>query len=226
MRAVRLAAVCAALLAGVAGPAAADTITNTFVPGSIVTLDYAGPASDSGSGAIPGPLLFDATLGTLDAVSILFVGSAQVTKTLDVAIGTYSVLGSLDVSIADPVSGFQTQLQTVLGSSNVSVTTAGPTDFSEGNSRILNLTSTQALGIFVGGGSLELTVTGLIEVFGPSGLVYSGIVDSMTGSSRIGDSITYTYTTPVPEPGTGVLAGLGLALLAARQRRLRARPIA
>jgi len=218
-----IAAVAAALsLMAWALPATADTITLNWIPGSIATFTHPGAPDASGSGPIPAQLNFDPLLGSLDAVDVRYIGSGAVSKTLNVAPGSYTVLASLDIRLAHDPSGFEIELIAPLGVSGVDVPNAGPFVFSEGNSRVLSLIGTQNLGMFVGGGLLELTVTSLIEIYGPAGLVYSGVGDSLTGQSRIGDSITYTYT-PVPEPGSAVLAALGLGMLAARRRAGRVR---
>lgn len=205
------------LLIASAGVAAADTIILSWIPGSITSFAHPGTPSTTGSGTLPTELRFDPSLGTLDAVDVRYFGSAFVSKTLNVVPGTYTVVGTLDLQLTHAATGLDIMQSAPLGSSQFTVTQSGAFAFSEGNSRVLDLSATQNLGAFITGGILELTATGSIDIFGPGGLIYSGAGDALTGDSRIGDSITYTYT-PVPEPGTAVLAGLGLALLSAARR--------
>ena len=213
-------AIVAAWLVLAVPAARADTITFSSLPGALGWFDHLGPAVVSGSRAIPPELLFDTALGTLEQVEIGYLGTASVARTLDVEPGSYSVIAWLDIQLTHAASGLAIAVRTILGSSAFTVDAAGPFTFSEGNSRSFALVASSPLDVFVTGGILELTASGLIDVYGPAGLLYSGLGDSLGGSSSIGHQLTYTYS-PVPEPGSGMLAGLGLAWLAARQRRFR-----
>lgn len=205
-----------ALVAALASPGLAATITHSGPPGAILFYSHGGGASASGSQAFPSGFLFDPALGTLHSVELSGISTASVTKTLDVQPGEYSVLGQLEVLLEEVGGPFSILALQPFGFHTETVNSAGPHAFSEGNSFLLTLSSSQNLDFFIQGGSLQGTSTGMIAVSDSGGSVYDGIADALGGETRL-DSVTYTYT-PVPEPGAATLTALGLAGLALRRR--------
>jgi hypothetical protein len=199
---MRYRATVAALVVACAGSAGAETI-DLIYPGFITFPDMSlGQATATASGEIPSSILFDPALGTLEAVEVLFNGVAAVGKTLDVPPGTYGGVGLIRVEISHPASGFVASSTVPLATHSVMVTGSEPLMFAEGNARIFPLSSTENLGVFITGGTLEARVTGLVSIFGPlPEPMYSGEADSLSlGGSVIGlPGIRYTFA-PVPEP--------------------------
>ncbi len=195
--------------------ASAATIT-VMSPGFVGGV-HPGPPVVTSTGPIPDTILFDPALGTLEAVEIFYNGEASVRKTLDVEPGDYAFIR---VQVRDPSSGFTAEGGAPLAASVAPVTESGPFTFGEGNAKMLWVVATENLDVFITGGTLEATITGLILVapLGPGGPVYDGQADTLGGASVLGQMVRYTYT-PVPEPNAGLVFAMGFAILAARLSR-------
>jgi PEP-CTERM motif len=213
----------AALMAGVAAPASALSITGSCGTAS-------GPTELGGAAGAFSCTLFDSTLGTLNSMSLEIQGS--ITGSITLQNGSNSpqnmsgttqvsfVAGALaGFSLASPLftASFGTGLQSVPAGATVSF---GPLNASGSTAVMLNNTNLAPYQAAGGG------------LFGVSGSTLSGLSISGGGgfgggsnatSASLTAAVSYEYDAvvkpPIPEPGTWALAVLGLVGLGWRLRQ-------